>query len=248
MRQAIHRLKVEPRLGSRSPTKAMSRFTEGLSRRLAKECVTCMERIDGAEIRTPCGHYYDEQCIDQLFDAASKDEALFPPTCCGKRIPLASVRDHLSPTTLASFEDKRREFGSQRRVYCAKASCSRFLSVQYDSTRLTMSAPRLRCPDPECGTVTCMRCKLEVKEGVHHRCDKDVEDVNALELGERSGWARCPGCETMIELNQGCYHMTCRCKMEFCYLCKKQWKTCSCPRWEDIEQTNDNGWEGIASD
>ena len=206
--------------------------------RLAKECVTCMERIHGPEIRAPCGHYYDEVCIDQLFSAAAKDEALFPPTCCGKRIPLAAVREHLTESSLAAFEEKRREFGAQKRVYCARASCSRFLSVQHDSKRLTMNAPRLRCPADGCGAVTCMRCKLEVLEGVHHRCDKDVDAVDALELGERAGWARCPGCETLIELNQGCFHMTCRCKTEFCYLCKKHWKTCYCPQWEEGRLTN----------
>ena len=37
----------------------------------------------------------------------------------------------------------------------------------------------------------------------------------------------------MIELNHGCFHMTCRCKTQFCYRCGAQWKTCSCPQWEE---------------
>lgn len=31
----------------------------------------------------------------------------------------------------------------------------------------------------------------------------------------------------------GCYHMTCRCKTEFCYLCKATWKTCRCVQWDE---------------
>ncbi|OSX63329.1 hypothetical protein POSPLADRAFT_1080865, partial [Postia placenta MAD-698-R-SB12] len=53
-------------------------------------------------------------------------------------------------------------------------------------------------------------------------------DRAVLALGETQGWARCPGCETMIELNHGCFHMTCRCKTEFCYVCQARWKTCTC--------------------
>jgi hypothetical protein len=37
----------------------------------------------------------------------------------------------------------------------------------------------------------------------------------------------------MIELAHGCYHMTCLCKAEFCYLCQKMWKTCACTQWDE---------------
>lgn len=37
----------------------------------------------------------------------------------------------------------------------------------------------------------------------------------------------------MIELTTGCFHMTCRCKTQFCYLCSSPWKTCQCPRWDE---------------
>ena len=37
----------------------------------------------------------------------------------------------------------------------------------------------------------------------------------------------------MIELNIGCFHMTCRCRTEFCYLCRARWKTCPCRQWDE---------------
>jgi hypothetical protein len=37
----------------------------------------------------------------------------------------------------------------------------------------------------------------------------------------------------VVELAQGCYHMTCRCRAEFCYLCSKPWKNCPCPQWDE---------------
>ncbi|RYG60039.1 hypothetical protein EON64_19650 [archaeon] len=34
---------------------------------------------------------------------------------------------------------------------------------------------------------------------------------------------KCPACNTRIEKNQGCNHMTCRiCKHEFCWICSSK--------------------------
>lgn len=32
----------------------------------------------------------------------------------------------------------------------------------------------------------------------------------------------------MVEHNQGCIHMTCKCKAQFCYICGLKWRTCTC--------------------
>ena len=39
----------------------------------------------------------------------------------------------------------------------------------------------------------------------------------------------------MVELTEGCNHMTCRCTAEFCIVCGLKWKTCDCP-WFNYEQ------------
>ena len=189
-----------------------------------------MDAIRGVEIRTPCGHYYDKECMLQLFEAATKDESLFPPRCCRQPIPLQSVSMHMSTAAIATFNEKSREFGTRKRVYCAKPSCSRFLGAQHEGY---FRASPMRCPAPGCGTLTCPSCKNAVQAGASHKCDTSDADRGVLALGQQSGWARCPGCETMIELNLGCYHMTCRCRTEFCYVCKARWKTCSCPQWDE---------------
>lgn len=44
-------------------------------------------------------------------------------------------------------------------------------------------------------------------------------------------------CNHMIELAEGCYHMTCRCGYQFCYNCGSEWvdkkPICSCPLWDE---------------
>lgn len=42
-----------------------------------------------------------------------------------------------------------------------------------------------------------------------------------------------------MELWQGCYHMTCRCSTQFCYLCAALWKTCDCRQWDDQRLLDD---------
>nr|VWO99619.1 Uncharacterized protein [Ganoderma boninense] len=157
----------------------------------------------------------------------------FPQACCRRPIPLTSIWGHLSDRLQSTFEEKRREFTAQNRVYCAKQSCSRFLAAQQDRSPALRDQPSRKCPAPGCGTITCLRCKNEVKPSTKHRCADSEVDKPALKLARDVGWARCPGCAAMIELNRGCYHMTCRCKTQFCYRCSARWKTCACPQWEE---------------
>lgn len=54
-------------------------------------------------------------------------------------------------------------------------------------------------------------------------CPSDYELDQVLRIGEKSGWRRCYKCRTLVELTQGCTHMTCRCKAQFCYICGAIW-------------------------
>ncbi|KAI0746964.1 hypothetical protein C8Q80DRAFT_810441 [Daedaleopsis nitida] len=216
-----------PRLPRRGNVEA------SLERLTGHECVSCMDPIHGVEVRAPCDHYYDKECVLALFTAALRDETLFPPRCCRKRIPVTLVQPHLSPEALSQFKSKVKELRVEKRVYCAKPSCSRFLGAQYEGVLPGLLAPNLKCPARGCGTYTCSWCKNEIKRGERHRCEESSADLRVLALGQEAGWVRCPGCEAMIELTMGCYHMTCRCKTQFCYLCRARWKTCQCPQWEE---------------
>lgn len=61
-------------------------------------------------------------------------------------------------------------------------------------------------------------------------CPNDIQLDQVLRIGEKSGWRRCYKCRTLVELTQGCTHMTCRCKAQFCYICGAIWDpTIGCP-------------------
>ncbi|KAG2039311.1 hypothetical protein BDR03DRAFT_952556 [Suillus americanus] len=192
------------------------------------DCVICQDPIFGAEVRAPCGHFYDIGCITDLFQSATRDESLYPPRCCRQNIPLPQVRPHLTGEVFAEFTLKAQEFGTMKRVYCVAPTCSRFLGPLHEGFFNKV----FTCSSPTCTMTTCGKCRGRY-EGFTHSCTPDAEIEQVLTLSHASGWARCPGCAQMIELNMGCFHMTCRCKTEFCYLCKALWKSCRCPQWDE---------------
>ncbi|KAI6142589.1 hypothetical protein BKA82DRAFT_742921 [Pisolithus tinctorius] len=191
-------------------------------------CVICRDAIHGSEFRAPCGHYYDIPCITDLLRTATHDESLFPPRCCRQNIPFDEVQSHLSRALVTEFREKSKEFGTLSRVYCARQTCSRFLGPL---TQTTSGTTVYNCPAPHCGTRTCANCRGQYNEATH-TCRHDQGAERVLELGRAEGWVRCPGCSQLIELEIGCFHMTCRCRTEFCYLCEARWKTCNCPQWD----------------
>lgn len=68
-------------------------------------------------------------------------------------------------------------------------------------------------------------------------CPSDRELEVILEMGEKYGWRRCYNCRTLIELTQGCSHITCRCKAEFCYICEAPYDpVLGCPNYCDDEE------------
>jgi hypothetical protein len=191
-------------------------------------CVICQDPIRGVDIRAPCGDHYDLPCLIDLFRAATRDESLFPPRCCRARIPVSMVRSHLPGDLVDLLNEKEKEFGTLNRVYCANPTCSRFLGSTLDGFWSTVT-----CTAPGCSTRTCRKCKQEVKGYIPHSCNTNEIDRDVLELAKSKNWARCPSCGQMIELLHGCYHMSCRCKTEFCYLCAARWKTCKCAQWDE---------------
>ncbi|OAL68634.1 hypothetical protein A7C99_0083 [Trichophyton rubrum] len=70
-------------------------------------------------------------------------------------------------------------------------------------------------------------------------CPQDEGSVEFAEIAEQEGWRRCYNCSAMVELKEGCNHITCRCTAQFCIVCGLKWKTCDCP-WFNYADIPDN--------
>lgn len=156
-----------------------------------------------------------------MFRNACDSESNFPPKCCNE-VALADVREYLDEETADLFELKSVEYRTTNRVYCHRPTCSKFLAAA------TERSSYIECQ--ACRIATCGACKEQAHIG--QPCDKHVNSA-VLELAEKEGWQRCHSCRHLVELTQGCFHMMCLCKAQFCYLCATPWKECKCPQFAE---------------
>lgn len=207
----------------------------------AKECISCMESFTPSHnLRPACGHDWCSRCIVDLVTACLKDESLYPLRCCGQNFVeseiLASLRDR---RLYSQFRLKAQEFATPplQRVYCPEPRCSSFLGPASNVKK------SVACES--CGEMVCLACK-----SVGHGDEDCVEQAALTELKElarEKGWQTCPGCHAVVELHFGCYHMTCRCRAEFCYVCAVPWKQCQCAQWDE-ERLLDTARQRVAND
>ncbi|KAH6954591.1 hypothetical protein DER45DRAFT_570724 [Fusarium avenaceum] len=207
-----------------------------------RECSACNDNFSASDIFTaPCSHEHCRSCINTLVALSIQDESRFPPRCCGQPIPI-EYGHVFSRQLVDQFQAKELEFGTPDRTYCNEPSCATFIPPTSILHNLA------RCP--RCDRATCALCKTPWHEGV---CPRETPSPTLLRLAEDFGWRRCHNCGQFIELEHGCYHMTCVCGTDFCYLCGSPWKTCDCNAWPaeerdgplDYHECEHREWEGL---
>lgn len=194
-----------------------------------KTCVACSDEVTyTSAVYAPCGHDYCKDCAKTVFVNAIRDEALFPPRCCRQPIPIAAVDVFLTPEFIKHFEEKSVEFTTPDRVYCAWPTCSAFIPPSSINGEIAVCS--------KCQYWVCTMCKGPTHQG--RDCPQDGALNNLIETAREAGWQRCYQCRRFVELSLGCNHMTCHCGAEFCYICARRWKTCSCAQWDEQRLLN----------
>ncbi|KAF9259012.1 hypothetical protein L218DRAFT_875761 [Marasmius fiardii PR-910] len=189
-------------------------------------CTICTDYFNPRRVfhAQACGHYYCRECLLNLVRACIGDESLYPLRCCKQNLSLPNLLPWLDQTVRKNFEIKAAEYDIEpnNRLYCANPVCSAFLGSTAGVKRTVLCA--------SCLTRNCTGCKKREHVG---NCTDNEGTLQVQALAREQGWSTCPGCDTIIELHHGCYHMTCRCRTQFCYLCAVPWKNCRCPQWEE---------------
>ena len=164
--------------------------------------------------------------MTSLVRSATLDESLFPPRCCSRPIGYGLFNALIPLDAWKAFERASQEFSvvAKDRVYCPKLTCSKFLG--------SSNALRRSTDCPTCQISVCTHCRKRAHP-LRLLCEQEDETGALQGLLEQNRWQRCPNCRAVVELNQGCYHITCRCRSQFCYLCSAPWKTCDCTQWEE---------------
>ncbi|KUJ11326.1 uncharacterized protein LY89DRAFT_739523 [Mollisia scopiformis] len=186
------------------------------------ECVSCLDDFaSGDMVKLTC-HSYCTDCFQRLITTALETEAQWPAKCCLNPIPSETIIPHLDTATKEKYTQRSAEWSipTSDRIYCSHAGCNAWIPPR----RIHKSTNTARCKS--CSHKTCTQCRGEPHHGVD--CPQDPALQQTISLAEMEGWKRCYQCNAFVEHNQGCRHMTCRCKAEFCYICTARWRTCAC--------------------
>ncbi len=155
-------------------------------------------------VRLNCGHRMCNSCLKRSFKLSVKDPQLMPPKCCtADHIPLRHVERLFDNTFKKTWNKKFAEFSTRNRLYCPAKSCGEWIKPEH-ITREDGGRKVGRCG--RCRTKVCGLCNA--KWHGSKPCPRDDETNRLLEQAKEEGWQRCYKCRAMVELKEGCNHMT----------------------------------------
>ncbi|KAK7341783.1 hypothetical protein VNO80_24722 [Phaseolus coccineus] len=229
----------------------------GSTKTLNETCVICLEDTDVSQIFSvdECQHRYCFSCMKQHVEVKLLHGIV--PKCphegCKYELLVDSCQKFLTQKLTDTMRQRKLEASipAAEKVYCPYPRCSALMTktevFEYSKNLIGESELSKLKKCLKCHGLFCFNCKVPWHSGM--TCDSykmlnpnpPAEDLKLKFLASRSLWRQCVKCNHMIELAEGCYHMTCRCGFEFCYNCGAEWKdkkaTCVCPLWAE-----DNIW------
>lgn len=189
-----------------SPEKPLRRERRSRSERPTRpvSCVACME--DTSPSRSAdldCGHRMCNSCLRRIFRMSVNDPQHMPPRCCNQEhIPLQYVDRLFDSSFKKTWNRKFTEYNTRNRLYCPSRKCGEW--IMPDSIRKENGRKVARCG--RCKTRVCGSCG-----GKYHtsaECPSDEDTAKFLDQAADAGWKRCHRCKAMVELREGCNHMT----------------------------------------
>ncbi|KAH7087999.1 IBR domain-containing protein [Paraphoma chrysanthemicola] len=202
------------------------------------DCLVCMndELPVHKTVKLGCGHRMCHSCLKRQFTLSVQDPQHMPPRCCTtEHIPLKYADRLFDDKFKILWNKKYQEYTTSNRLYCPNKGCGQWIKPSRIRMDLTYGRKYARCGS--CSTKVCVLCN----ERFHTRreCPKDEETNRLVQMAKEQGWQRCYNCKAVVELKEGCNHMTCRCTAQFCMVCAAPWKTCNCP-WFNYQNIEDN--------
>jgi len=101
-----------------------------------------------------------------------------------------------------TWNRKFQEYSTKNRIYCPARRCGEWIkpgNIHKEDGRKYGKCSR-------CKTKVC--CICNGKWHGNKDCPKDEETNRLLETAKQAGWQRCYNCRAMVELKEGCNHMT----------------------------------------
>lgn len=193
-----------------------------------ENCTICLEDTDVSKIHAVegCAHRFCFSCMKEHVKVKLLHGML--PACpqdgCTTKLTVEGSKMFLSPRLLAIMVQRIREaqIPPTHKIYCPYPKCSALMSMrelihpmQESSSKYTLvdAATLRKCV--KCSGSFCISCKVpwhhqmtcyDYKRRYRHA---RLEDAYLQNLAQQRLWRQCIRCKHMIELAEGCYHMTC---------------------------------------
>ncbi|OVA06917.1 zinc finger protein [Macleaya cordata] len=195
-------------------------------------CGICMEGIPKDEMfmNTKCSHTFCSDCVSKHI-AAKIQENNITVRClqlkCKETLEPHMCRTIIPKQVFDRWGDAISEslILASQKIYCPFKDCSALLVNEGDEVIREAECPL-------CFRLFCAQCKVpwhsEIKCEDFQKLNKNEraqEDIMFMKLAKNKNWKRCPNCKIYVEKKDGCWHITCRCKFEFCYDCGSSWST-----------------------
>ncbi|XP_057970214.1 E3 ubiquitin-protein ligase RSL1 [Malania oleifera] len=214
--------------------------------------ICCEEKPSPMMIKMKCLHKFCSHCMKTYVNGrvqSSQVPIRCPQLRCKYYISTTECRSFLPVMCYESLEKALAEANilNSEKIYCPFPNCSALLDPhECLPTRASSSCQSdNRCIEcPFCQRFICVECGVPWHSSMS--CEeyqnlpleeRDAEDITLYHLAQNNQWRRCQQCRRMIELTQGCYHMICRCRHEFCYSCGAEYRdgqqTCQCTFWDE---------------
>lgn len=217
-------------------------------------CEICCEDEGGLQsFAMKCGHRYCVDCYRQYLAQKIREEGEAARIQCPAD-GCPRIIDARSLDLLVTSELNERYNQLLNRTYvedndklkwCPAPDCENAVECGIKKKDLDKIVPTVACA---CGHRFCFGCILndhqpapcELVKRWLKKCADDSETANWISANTKE----CPKCNSTIEKNGGCNHMTCRkCKNEFCWMCMGVWSEhgtswYNCNRFEEKSGTD----------
>ncbi|KAF9181745.1 hypothetical protein BGZ50_005345 [Haplosporangium sp. Z 11] len=194
-----------------------------------------------------CMICFDDSTTGTITEEGECRKILCPESGCPAIVDEPTIVAAVAPDTLARYrvlQDRAYVSDLDNLRWCPAPNCEYAVDCRLPHSSLATVVPTVLC---DCGSKFCFGCGLGDHQPApcglvklwQKKCADDSETANWISANTKE----CSKCQSTIEKNGGCNHMTCRkCKYEFCWVCMGPWSEhgtdwYNCNRFEESSST-----------
>ncbi|KAG0306584.1 hypothetical protein BGZ98_002103 [Dissophora globulifera] len=217
-------------------------------------CSICFDDSEaGAVLGLRCGHTFCQPCYEYYLTQKIMEEGECRRIFCAEsgcsvtldEQAIASVVPQKVMERYRVLQDRAYVADNGSLRWCPAPNCENAVECRHLHSSFSIIVPTVACA---CGNNFCFGCGLGDHQPApcglvkmwQKKCADDSETANWISANTKE----CGKCQSTIEKNGGCNHMTCRkCKYEFCWVCMGSWlehgtSWYNCNRFDDPESTD----------